>query len=337
MDFDFAVKHTDSTTIRILLAAGANHKRSCILMRRDIWSDIGLVKYIINDDADLCENLLWSTMYDDRYEVFKLLLASGVKLAKTNILLHSLDYDSKYMTHIIGTDIKRGHEISQAEYEYIFETACHNADAEKFALLLIGFGDRLTVDIAAHLITRLIDCNRYEILKLLLSLCLEKKINVLRWKSQYNVTLFTTAAWKSPMMHRLMVVAELAWYGTYHRDKFSDSPCATETGNLDLMLALGMDPNTKYKGVPLLMSCFNQYKDFILLLENGADPNSKSDAGETPLTVYTDVFHANYVKSLLEYGADPNITNARGETPLSIAKQYKKLRIVKLLNEAGGV
>ena len=54
----------------------------------------------------------------------------------------------------------------------------------------------------------------------------------------------------------------------------------------------------------------------VALIEAGADPNSRDDAGDTALIVAADKAWPEVVRALLAKGADPNAAGGDGETPL---------------------
>jgi len=58
-----------------------------------------------------------------------------------------------------------------------------------------------------------------------------------------------------------------------------------------------------------------------LLLEHGADPNAKTDNGETPL--HEAAFHCNDAAAsiLIDHGADPTIKDNEGRTPSDIFRE----------------
>ena len=72
-----------------------------------------------------------------------------------------------------------------------------------------------------------------------------------------------------------------------------------------------------------------------LLLENGADVNSRTKDGDTALIVASKAGHTNVVKLLLERGADVNAKNRNGRMALMGATNQGHLNVVKLLLERG--
>ena len=112
-----------------------------------------------------------------------------------------------------------------------------------------------------------------------------------------------------------------------------------------LLLERGADPNAKDNAgrTPLHFAAFRGHVEVVkLLLERGADPNARNKEGETPLHIaaqekkeYVGEGHVEVVKLLLERGADPNAKDDEGETPLHIAAQEGHVEIVKILLERG--
>ncbi|KAF3917680.1 Ankyrin-3 [Arthrobotrys entomopaga] len=72
-----------------------------------------------------------------------------------------------------------------------------------------------------------------------------------------------------------------------------------------------------------------------LLVDHGADVRLADDKGRTPLhkiiTGYTFDIDIEMISILLERGADPNARSMAGDTPLSIAKKYNIPEIIELL------
>ena len=71
-----------------------------------------------------------------------------------------------------------------------------------------------------------------------------------------------------------------------------------------------------------------------LLLDHGADPNTRNDAGATALLWAVD--EPETTRLLLEHGADPNVRSADGVTPLLLAAgRFGSGDVVKLLLDHG--
>jgi ankyrin repeat protein len=74
----------------------------------------------------------------------------------------------------------------------------------------------------------------------------------------------------------------------------------------------------------------NDKKIVKLLLKTGADPNLKSNNGNTPLMINL-TQKISITKLLLKYKADPHLTNLLNETVLDEAIKYGRYKHVKLL------
>jgi len=104
------------------------------------------------------------------------------------------------------------------------------------------------------------------------------------------------------------------------------------------LLERGADPNAKDNAgkTPLYLAAFRGHVEIVkLLLERGADPNAKNNDGWTPLHKATNEGHVEVVKLLLERGADPNAKDNAGWTPLHDAAHGGHVEVVKLLLERG--
>jgi len=92
---------------------------------------------------------------------------------------------------------------------------------------------------------------------------------------------------------------------------------------VELLLDKGADPNSKNENgeTPLHKACYwNRIEIAKLLIERGADVDAKDVIGQTPL--HLAVHHHNRIelaKLLLERGADVEAENEDGETPLHLA------------------
>ena len=73
------------------------------------------------------------------------------------------------------------------------------------------------------------------------------------------------------------------------------------------------------------------------LLKNGADPNIKTDDGQTLLYLAAYSENVKCVKTLLDAGANPNLTNddTCNYTPLTAACEVVNLEMIELLLRAG--
>lgn len=79
---------------------------------------------------------------------------------------------------------------------------------------------------------------------------------------------------------------------------------------------------------------YGDARSVALLLDKGADPNTKNDAGATALLWAVDEPEAT--RLLLEHGADPNVRSADGLTPLLLAANHLGSGdVVKLLLDHG--
>lgn len=71
------------------------------------------------------------------------------------------------------------------------------------------------------------------------------------------------------------------------------------------------------------------------LLQNGADPNIRDRAGETPLMLAARTGFVDGVRVMLAVKADVDLPNSRGETPLMIAVFNRDADVARLLLAAG--
>ena len=72
-----------------------------------------------------------------------------------------------------------------------------------------------------------------------------------------------------------------------------------------------------------------------LLLDRGADINSRNDEGSTPSHSATIMGRIEVIRLLLERGADVGVEDMQGRTPFSLAKEHDFDDIMKLLSEYG--
>jgi len=106
------------------------------------------------------------------------------------------------------------------------------------------------------------------------------------------------------------------------------------------VLSIGLDPNTKSDGEPLLHRAIRGGNPAMVgvLLEKGADPNAKDKESATALGVACRPTNAEIFKRLLSAKADPNIRDERGATVLhcvSRDKSKEALEMARALIAAG--
>ena len=101
------------------------------------------------------------------------------------------------------------------------------------------------------------------------------------------------------------------------------------------MLNNGVDINasTDYGDTALMMAARGDTDIVKLLLERGANPNSKDDIGYTALLIASIEGHTDTVQLLLDRGADPNIPANDGDTALMMASRQELTDIVELLQK----
>ena len=84
--------------------------------------------------------------------------------------------------------------------------------------------------------------------------------------------------------------------------------------------------------------CLQDLEEFKNLLENGADPNSRTSTG---WTILMEIFYGDYLdtmeylKLLLDHGANVNLQNHYGCTALRLASQWDNYDEVELLLRHG--
>lgn len=103
------------------------------------------------------------------------------------------------------------------------------------------------------------------------------------------------------------------------------------------LLDIGADVNTKtdFGSSPLMLASGNWWKSdetARLLIEGGADLNAKNSLGLTPLMFASKHGNIRVVRLLLENGADINAVDERGETALDKAVRFDFTKIADLLN-----
>ncbi|KAK4653581.1 hypothetical protein QC762_508160 [Podospora pseudocomata] len=117
----------------------------------------------------------------------------------------------------------------------------------------------------------------------------------------------------------------------------SNAAAQGHTACVELLLEAGADPDPLppkgvQKGSPLSVASRNS-KDATLLkrlLDFGADVNTRTVEGKTPLFHATRNDNASFAMLLLEYGADLNATAVTRETPLTTAITYNSHNVLRL-------
>jgi ankyrin repeat protein len=82
----------------------------------------------------------------------------------------------------------------------------------------------------------------------------------------------------------------------------------------------------------------NQQAILKILIEFGAEINEETDAGLTPLSLAAQYCESTIVETLINAGAKVNATSTNGDTPLILALRSRnsdKLKIIRMLIEAG--
>ena len=70
-------------------------------------------------------------------------------------------------------------------------------------------------------------------------------------------------------------------------------------------------------------------------LRAGADPDARTENGDTPLHFAADEGHADVIETLLEAGADPDARDENGWTPLHIAARWGHVAAIMALLKGG--
>jgi ankyrin repeat protein len=107
-----------------------------------------------------------------------------------------------------------------------------------------------------------------------------------------------------------------------------------------LLLNNGADVNTKFwSGCTALWSAISSRQEAMvkLLVEMGADINARDEGGQTPLWRAISSRQEVIVKLLVEMGADINARDENGRTPLWSAISNRQEAVAKLLVEMGAV
>jgi len=105
---------------------------------------------------------------------------------------------------------------------------------------------------------------------------------------------------------------------------------------LELLIARGADVRAATKrGITALAFAapYGNTEIVKMLLDKGAEINSKDDGGYTPLMLaaYSDFLNAAVVKMMLEKGAPIDARGNDGETALTLARKKGNTEVVQLL------
>ena len=100
-----------------------------------------------------------------------------------------------------------------------------------------------------------------------------------------------------------------------------------------LLIRLGADVRIRHRenNTLLHLAADRLHKDLVReLLIAGCDPNSKTDAGETPLykTLWAHDPKKDIIKLLLEHGADLNLPTVGDETAVSVAARTGQMNLL---------
>lgn len=156
----------------------------------------------------------------------------------------------------------------------------------------------------------------------------------------------------SMVRERIRMYGTDAWRGPWGREIKVGVPRDFDNPDLELIkqadygpvwkvqyfLHLGANPNTRSDGgsTPLLNAIkkghrpYNSELKVSLLLQNGADVEFTDSKGVTPLMAAVNAGNENIVRTLLDHGADP-----KKLAPLSLAAKKGHYRVVKVLLEKG--
>lgn len=104
-----------------------------------------------------------------------------------------------------------------------------------------------------------------------------------------------------------------------------------------LLLDGGADPNIKNQaGATALMWAVDDAEKIRLLLDHGADANARSEEGRTPLIIAAHQLGSSaVVKLLLDRGANPSARSVGGDTPLQQAAYAGDEAVLRMLTDRG--
>ncbi len=110
-----------------------------------------------------------------------------------------------------------------------------------------------------------------------------------------------------------------------------------DASDVRALLDNGADPNIKNDaGATALMWAVDDFEKTRLLVEHGADVNARSDDKRTPLVIAAGRYGSSaVVKLLLDRGADPSFEGSRNFTPLAEAAYVGDETVVQMLIDRG--
>ena len=107
---------------------------------------------------------------------------------------------------------------------------------------------------------------------------------------------------------------------SYNQDAFYERVKNGDAFTVELFLAAGMNPNTRYEAnttVLMKAAAIGRADLVALLIDKGANVNGTDHFGRSALTfAIQDGAHTDIVRLLLKNGADPNVKLNDGRTPL---------------------
>jgi len=120
----------------------------------------------------------------------------------------------------------------------------------------------------------------------------------------------------------------------YEYDSLMQAIIDNDRETVEQLLEDGADPNTlnEYGESALLVSITNERPEYIpILIDYGADPNLQDDYGWTPLMSAVVIGDLESGQLLLDAGADPTLKDTDGMSALDYAKDYEEQEFVQLL------
>lgn len=137
----------------------------------------------------------------------------------------------------------------------------------------------------------------------------------------------------------LAVIGMVFLAGCSNKEKAIGTAVANgDTAEVESLLDQGVDPNSKTDDgkTPLMLATYLGHTDIAkLLMDKGADVNAKDQDGKTALMYAAEKNNVEIGKLLLANGADPNSADNNGKTALMYAAEKGYIDFAKLLLEKG--